>query len=451
MNVQHAPTEVTESREQHSYARVPGRWLLLARVGWGALVVLTLAIFFASLPVYLAQLQTNCLGTHGTGCSYLQLTPEQVRALNGIGLSTGDYAASLAALTLTSVVVCLVVSTLIVWRRSDDRMALLVALMLVTMGPIIATGSVSATSSPLQVPNECLYFLTLALLVLVFSLFPTGQFVPRWTRWTVVVSLAVQVPYIFFPHAPFTLTINADPISYLVFVGELALLAIVQLYRYRRVSSPLQRQQTKWVVFGFAVPITVFVGGTLLYQIFPALVEPSSLYPVAFNVVSTFLLLFIPLSFGFAMLRSRLWEIDVLINRTLVYGTLTVILTGIYVGLVIGLSALLRSIISHDSGVAIVLSTLAIYWLFGPLRRRIQRIIDRRFYRSKYDAAKIVEAFSATLRSEVDLDQLREQLLAVVQETMQPAHVSLWLRPPEHGGKQRAPWRATPPGSSEGS
>jgi hypothetical protein len=451
MNVQHAPTEGTESREQHSYARVPGRWLLLARVGWGALVVLTLAIFFASLPVYLAQLQTNCLGTHGTGCSYLQLTPEQVRALNGIGLSPGDYAASLAALTLTSVVVCLVVSTLIVWRRSDDRMALLVALMLVTMGPIIATGSVSATSSPLQVPNECLYFLTLALLVLVFSLFPTGQFVPRWTRWTVVVSLAVQVPYIFFPHAPFTLTINADPISYLVFVGELALLAIVQLYRYRRLSSPLQRQQTKWVVFGFAVPITVFVGGTLLYQIFPALVEPSSLYPVAFNVVSTFLLLFIPLSFGFAMLRSRLWEIDVLINRTLVYGTLTVILTGIYVGLVIGLSALLRSIISHDSGVAIVLSTLAIYWLFGPLRRRIQRIIDRRFYRSKYDAAKIVEAFSATLRSEVDLDQLREQLLAVVQETMQPAHVSLWLRPPEHGGKQRAPWRATPPGSSEGS
>jgi len=436
MNGEHAPTEVTESREQHSYARVPGRWLLLARVGWGALVVLTLAIFFASLPVYLAQLQTICTSGH-TACSYLQLTPEQVRALNGIGLSTGDYAASMVALTLTSVVVCLVVSTLIVWYRPDDRMALLVALMLVTTGPIIATGSVSATSSPLQVPNECLYFLTLALLLLVFSLFPTGQFVPRWTRWTVVVCLAVQVPYIFFPNAPFTLKIHADPISYLVFVGELAILAIVQLYRYRRVSSPLQRQQTKWVVFGFAVPITVFVGGTLLYQIFPALVEPSSLYPLAFNVVSTFLLLFVPLSFGFAMLRSRLWDIDVLINRTLVYGTLTVILTGVYVGLVIGLSALLRSIISHDSGVAIVISTLAIYWLFQPLRRRIQRIIDQRFYRSKYDAAKIIEAFSATLRHEVDLDQLRERLLTMVQETMQPAHVSLWLRPPAPSRKRK--------------
>jgi hypothetical protein len=150
------------------------------------------------------------------------------------------------------------------------------------------------------------------------------------------------------------------------------------------------------------------------------------------------------------MLRYRLWEIDVLINRTLVYGSLTVILTAIYVGLVIGLQALLRGIISQDNSVAIVLSTVAIYVMFQPLRRRIQRIIDRRFYRSKYDAAKIVAAFSTTLRQEVDLDQLREQLLAVVQQSMQPTHVSLWLRPPERDGTQRSPWRATFPVSSEG-
>jgi hypothetical protein len=450
MNLQPVSTPPTgnDERPDEVRTRLHGRWLMFVRGVWLAQVILTQAIFGASLPVYLAQLQTICTSGH-TECSYLQLSPEQVGALKGIGLSIGDYAASMVALTLISVVVCLVVSTLIVWRRSDDRMALFVALMLVTLGPIIATSSVSTTSSPWQVPNECLYFLALALLVLVFSLFPTGRFVPRWTRWTVVVSLAVQVPYIFFPNAPFTLTINADPISYLMFGGELAILAIVQIYRYRRVSSPLQRQQTKWVVFGFAVPITVFVGGTLLYLIFPALVEPSSLYPLAFNVVSTFLLLLIPLSFGFAMLRYRLWDLDVLINRTLVFGTLTVILTVAYVGLVIGLQALLRAIISHDSGVAIIISTLAIYFLFQPLRRRIQRTIDRRFYRSKYDAAKIIEAFSATLRHEVDLDQLREQLLAVVQETMQPAHALLWLRPPEHDEK-RKPWRANPPGSSKG-
>jgi len=108
-------------------------------------------------------------------------------------------------------------------------------------------------------------------------------------------------------------------------------------------------------------------------------------------------------------------------------GTLTVALTGVYVGLVIGLQALLRGIISQDNNVAIVLSTLAIYILFQPLRARIQALIDRRFYRRKYDAAKTIAAFSATLRQEVDLEQLREQLMVVVQETMQPTHVSLWL------------------------
>jgi hypothetical protein len=245
------------------------------------------------------------------------------------------------------------------------------------------------------------------------------------------VFLVGRVPSTFFPDAPFTLNTYASSLGFLVFHGELAILAVVQFYRYRRVSSPLQRQQTKWVVLGLTVPITVGVSGSVLELIFPVLASPGSLYPLALTMVSAFLLLLIPLSFGFAMLRSRLWEIDVLINRTLVYGALTVILTGVYVGLVISLQALLRGIINQGSGVAIVISTLAIFALFQPLRRRIQRIIDRRFYRSKYDAAKTVAAFSATLRQEVDLDQLREQLLAVVQKTMQPTFVSLWLRQPE--------------------
>jgi hypothetical protein len=447
MNVQHAPTEVTESREQHSSARLQGRWLLLARVGWVALVILTLGIFFASLPVYIALQQTPCAGA---ACAYgIGLTPEQVGVLKGMGLSPVAYAAYYVAFTLAIMVVCLGVSIVIAWRRSDDGMAMLVALMLVTLGTFAVTSTVPTSPSPLQVPNECLYFLALSLLVLVFLLFPSRQFVPRWTRWTIVVFLVGQVPYTFFPHASFTL----NALGYFILLGESAILVVVQLYRYRRVSSPLQRQQTKWVVFGFAVPITVFVGGTVLYLIFPALAESHSPYgapyQLALNAISTFLTLLIPLSFGFAMLRNRLWEIDVLINRTLVYGVLTAILTAVYVGLVIGLTALLHGIISQASGVASVISTLAIYFLFQPLRRRIQRIIDRRFYRSKYDAAKIIEAFSATLRNEVDLEQLREHLLAVVQETIQPAHVSLWLRPPEYNGIRAAPWRANPPISSQ--
>src|SRR6266581_5951553 len=165
---------MTESRERHSYARLQGRWLVLARVGWVALVALTLGIFFASLPVYLALLQTPCAGT---ACAFTpQLTSGQVGVLKGMGLSPGEYTAYTVALLLATILVCLVVSMVIILRRSDDRMALLVALMLVTFGPIIATGSVSESSSPWQVPNECLSFLFVALFLLVLSLFRTGQF-----------------------------------------------------------------------------------------------------------------------------------------------------------------------------------------------------------------------------------------------------------------------------------
>jgi hypothetical protein len=220
----------------------------------------------------------------------------------------------------------------------------------------------------------------------------------------------------------------------MVWVGELMGATIALIYRFRYVSSPMQRQQTKWVVFGVSATFAVAIGVKVPMLLFPTLGQSGSIYVLVSAPTYVFDVLFFSVSIGFAILRYHLYDIDLIINRTLVYGTLTVLLTGIYVGLVIGLSALLRGLISQDNSVAIVLSTLAIAALFQPLRGTLQRLIDRRFYRSKYDAAKTLAAFSATLRQELDLDQLREHVLAVVQETMQPASLTLWIRPV----KQRA-------------
>jgi len=216
------------------------------------------------------------------------------------------------------------------------------------------------------------------------------------------------------------------------------------IYRYQRMSSPIQRQQLKWLVFGGSATILIVLVTHLPPLIFPALSRTGSLYDLLLAAINTLVLLPIIFCFAIAILRYRLWEIDVIINRTLVYGTVTATLALVYVGMVIGLSSLLGGIINQDNGVAIVISTLAIAALFQPLRHRLQQVIDRRFYRRKYNAAQTLTAFSTTLRHEVDPDQLGEALLAVVQETMQPAHVSLWLRPTAPD-RQHEPTRLSTP------
>jgi hypothetical protein len=435
---QAVPLSVTDTR-------LCGRWLLLIRIAWVALIGFSLVFFLVSLPLYFAHYQTICTTT---ACASGQLTPASAKTLQGLGLSATGYATLILLLTVVTVLVSVLVALLIFVRLSDNWMGLLVAFMLVmaSVGPTTDPSALTAAFGPMlaEALNKSFNFLETISFVLVFYLFPNGLFVPRWTRWLMVAFIVLSVLLLFLPPTP-----PAGPLFVLFFalwLSYLMSLGVAQVYRYRRVSTPVERQQTKWVVYSLAWCLLLSLVLIPPLFIFPSLMQSDSLY----NLVSNFLLswcfsLLLVLSFGIAILRYRLWDIDILINRTLVYGTLTIILTGIYVGLVIGLQALLRGIISQDSSVAIVISTLAIYILFQPLRHRIQRMIDRRFYRSKYDASKTLAAFSTTLRQEVDLDQLREHLLAVVQETMQPSHVSLWLRPPQTDEKQRLIWTSNPP------
>jgi hypothetical protein len=213
-----------------------------------------------------------------------------------------------------------------------------------------------------------------------------------------------------------------------------------QVYRYYRVSTPSQRRQSKWVVFGVAVALSGFLGTILLSEIFSTWLDRAGLFADMLAEISiSFFLLLIPLSIGVAILRSRLFDIDVLINRTLVYGSLTATLALVYVGGVVGLQSVFRGLTGQESTLAVVASTLMIAALFNPLRRRVQGFVDRRFYRRKYDAAKTLEAFGSRLQDQTDLDALSGDLVGVARRTMQPTHVSLWLRPdPELEAKSAA-------------
>jgi hypothetical protein len=181
-----------------------------------------------------------------------------------------------------------------------------------------------------------------------------------------------------------------------------------------------ERQQLKWFVYTVALLVAGFLAALLGF----------GQHSVAWNMgIAAFN--FLPIAAGIAILRYRLYDIDVVINRTLVYGVLTAALALVYVGSIVLLQGLFRALTGGTSQLAVVASTLAIAALFVPLRRRVQAFIDRRFYRRKYDVATTLQAFNIRLRNDVDLDSIADDLVEVVEETMQPAHVSLWLRPPE--------------------
>jgi hypothetical protein len=280
-------------------------------------------------------------------------------------------------------------------------------------------------------------------LLYILLLFPSGYPpTPRW-RWVGVAAIVWAALFVLMETLSQRLTtpdfvldnpigvLRDETVELLAGVWTVGLLVLVVacalslFVRYRR-ANDTEREQIKWLLYACAVFLAVFVGGTV-----SGVSGTSSLGGYIFGVLFGLSLVMLPAAIGIAILRYRLYEIDIVINRTLVYGSLTLLLVVVYFGGVTATQAIFRVLTGQEEQpqLAIVVSTLVIAALFNPLRRRIQGFIDRRFYRRKYDAAKTLEAFSAKLRDETDLDALSDDLVGVVRETMQPAHVSLWLRP----------------------
>jgi hypothetical protein len=281
---------------------------------------------------------------------------------------------------------------------------------------------------------------TLFPFILLFLVFPNGRLLSH--RWRIVVGLASAVlgaylfmavvrpgPLQFYPFVNNPFGIDSlsglvarleGPLFFLMLASLLASVLSLVL-RFRR-SRGEERQQLKWLASAGILLLAIFATGPFFWT-------NTSLPSLIWPVLARLGFMAIPIAAGIAIFKYRLYDIDVIINRTLVYGALTAALALVYIVSVVLLRQLLAPL-TGSSEVAIVASTLAIAALFTPLRRRIQNLIDKRFYRRKYDAAKVLAAFGATGRDETDLDALTDELLRVVDETMQPEFVGLWLREP---------------------
>jgi hypothetical protein len=403
----------------------------LLRVAWVVLAIIVLGLDVAGIPYTYERYERVCTLEAEVCAENSLLTPQGARELEELGLSREFYAAYQGVgVEKVFTLVCFAVAAVIFLRRSDEPMALFGAFVLLLFGGAGAAGTMHALADihpAIEILVNLLDYASQVSFGVFFYLFPDGRFVPRWARWLALAAAVFFISDIFFPSS--SVAVVSDPL----FIGFIVSLVVVQVYRYRRVSTPEQRQQTKWVVFGFAAALVGFATMLLLAAFVSAVRDTGTLGVMAFSTLIYGFLFLIPLSIGMAILRSRLYDIDVVINRALVYGSLTATLVGVYVGSVVMLQYLLRTLTGETSQLAVVASTLAIAALFVPLRRRVQAVIDRRFYRSKYDAAKTLEDFGARLRDEVDLDDLTGDLVLVVRDTVAPEHVSLWLRPASQG------------------
>jgi hypothetical protein len=273
-------------------------------------------------------------------------------------------------------------------------------------------------------------------------LFPTGRLPSRrwrWLGWLTVIFVVVGVVLAAFSSGallgilgPIQNPLGIEGFSSIYYkavlftmASLLTLAAALAVFIRLRRAIGVERQQIKW----FAYAAAAYASAGILAYIIPRVIDTPLWFERVGFALNIVFIPAIPIAIGIAILRYRLYDIDILINRTLVYGSLTATLVALYFGGIVVLQRIFVLLTGEQSTLAVVASTLVIAALFTPLRRRIQSFIDRRFYRRKYDARKTLDAFSAQLRNETDLDALSDDLVGVVRETMQPAHVSLWLRP----------------------
>jgi hypothetical protein len=390
--------------------------------GWPVVAAVALALSILAIPAAYAQLRVPCLVV----CTNSRATPQIAAAMIDAGYSLDIYAGYIIALCLLVLATCVIVGGLLYRVRAQSPLTLAGAYGL-SLFPLASTplAKFLESDAPLKPLVATLEVAGLTAAMWFFLAFPDGRFVPRWTKWGLLFYLVSTIPR--------RIGLSSSVASGIEGPGFILIFAVLfgsWVYRYRSSVNAKHRQQMRWAIFGFIASFSGFVlalgfGGLSLSGALPVEVSPLALL-VSFGVVYLSLAS-VPVWLAIAILRHRLYDIDVLIKRSVVYGATTVAIAAtFYIGIV-ALQGLLRPI-TLGSELPVAASTLVSFALFQPIRRWVQAAVDQRFDRSRYDAARTVDAFADRLRDEVDLDALRAELVGVVSRTVSPAHASLWLR-----------------------
>ncbi|MBN1812287.1 MAG: hypothetical protein JXA14_10660, partial [Anaerolineae bacterium] len=438
-------SETKPSTQQAPRPPLRGWPLLIVRIIWSALAIMVIAVFVASVPAHFGYEVRRINAMEALLAKDLH-PPAQFRV---------GYAIAFDCLTM---LVFAFTATAIFWRGSNDRTAILVSTALLTLGAAISPtlDTLVEIQPAWLIPVQIVQFTGYGLILLVFYLFPDGRFVPRWTSivsfvwagwglaWFLLPTITLDpenmptwvrvLAFVFAPNvdifsrAQYYLRMTSFLLMLLCWLGSGVL---AQVYRFARVSSPLQKQQTKWVVFGLTAAVIGYIG----FQLPPALFSQlrqlnhiATLYQMIGKPISTLLLLFAPLSIMASLLRYRLWDIDPIIQRALVYGGLTGGLAVFYVASVFVLQRIFQALTGQESDLAIILSTLAISAVFQPFRRRLQNFIDRAFYREKVDFRRAFTNFSREIRTIIELPELLRTLIGRTTDLLHIAYSAVYLR-----------------------
>lgn len=398
-------------------ARVPLRWLMAVRSGLAILAVVAGLIFLAGVLLDFAQFRTVCVaGACGDG----QLTPDSARTLQALDLSIDAYALIQVGALVVQAVVYYGVAALIAWRRSDEWLTVCCVAGFLAAPANSLAQPIAAFSPVVLGALAFVQFLGVLSFILICFLFPDGRFVPRWTlpltaAALVVVGLQTFRPDIVWP----PLLAGAN------WLGAFSLLVFAQIYRYRRVSSREQRQQTKWVVLGLTGAALVEMVKRLLLLVVPSLGGPGSLAAPIGDMLSAFGFLLVPLTISFAVLRYRLWDIDILINRTLVYAALTTSVVGLYVGVVTYLGALFRS----DGNLAISLvATGLVAILAQPWHAVLQRSVNRLLYGQRDEPYMVITRLSRRLESALAPEAVLPAIVETVAQALKLPYAAIFWK-----------------------